>query len=87
MKKILHLTLIKQWFDKIASGEKTEEYRDYKEYWIKRLSKDFDEIHFRNGYSKDCPFMRVEYKGKRLTQRHGKTVFALKLGRVLEVRL
>jgi len=36
--KILHLTLKKKWFDMIASGEKPEEYREMKPYWIKRLS-------------------------------------------------
>lgn len=35
--KILHLTLKKKWFDMIASGEKTEEYREIKPYWWKRL--------------------------------------------------
>ena len=34
---ILHLTLKKKWFDMILSGEKTEEYREIKPYWIKRL--------------------------------------------------
>lgn len=36
-KKILTLTVSKQWFDMIVSGEKTEEYRAPKSYWIKRL--------------------------------------------------
>lgn len=36
MKK-LHLVLKKQWYDMIASGQKREEYRDIKPYWIKRL--------------------------------------------------
>lgn len=36
-KKTLTLTVSKEWFDKIASGEKTEEYREIKPYWIKRL--------------------------------------------------
>lgn len=35
--RILHLTLKKKWFDMIASGEKKEEYREIKMYWIKRL--------------------------------------------------
>lgn len=35
--KTLHLTLKKNWFDMIASGEKREEYREIKPYWIKRL--------------------------------------------------
>ena len=38
MKKILTLTVSKQWFEKIVSGEKTEEYREIKPYWIKRLT-------------------------------------------------
>lgn len=35
--KILHLTLKKKWFDMILSGEKKEEYRDTKEFWLRRL--------------------------------------------------
>lgn len=35
--KVLHLTLKKQWFDMIASGEKKEEYRELKDYWGFRL--------------------------------------------------
>ena len=37
-KKILTLTVSKQWFDMIVTGEKTEEYREIKPYWIKRLT-------------------------------------------------
>lgn len=36
--KILTLTVSKQWFDMIVAGEKTEEYREIKPYWIKRLT-------------------------------------------------
>lgn len=35
--KTLHLTLKKKWFDMIASGEKKEEYRELKPYWVRRL--------------------------------------------------
>ena len=35
---VLHLTLKKKWFDMIASGEKKEEYRECKPYWIHRLT-------------------------------------------------
>lgn len=35
--KVLHLTLKKKWFDMILSGEKKEEYREIKDYWISRL--------------------------------------------------
>lgn len=37
-KKVLTLTVSKQWFDMIVAGEKTEEYRELKPYWIKRLT-------------------------------------------------
>lgn len=33
----LHLVLIGKWYDMIESGEKTEEYRETKHYWIKRI--------------------------------------------------
>lgn len=35
--KTLKLVLKKKWFDMIASGEKTEEYRETTPYWKKRL--------------------------------------------------
>lgn len=41
--KTLTLFLKKKWFDMIASGEKTEEYREIKPYWEKRLL-DYDAI-------------------------------------------
>ena len=89
--KILHLTLKKKWFDLIASGEKTEEYRECKPYWAKRLKnqvgyKQFDEIHFKNGYGKDVPFMRVEFRG--IVQRImlGKGVFVIRLGKIFEIK-
>ena len=37
--KVLHLTLKKKWFDMIASGEKKEEYRELKRYWMDRFVK------------------------------------------------
>ncbi len=36
-KNVLTLTVSKQWFDMIAAGEKTEEYRTIKDYWTVRL--------------------------------------------------
>jgi hypothetical protein len=35
--KILHLSLKKEWYEMIESGVKTEEYREIKPYWEKRL--------------------------------------------------
>ena len=37
-KKVLTLTVSKQWFDMIVADEKIEEYREIKPYWIKRLT-------------------------------------------------
>lgn len=37
-KNVLTLTVSKQWFDMIVACEKTEEYREIKPYWIKRLT-------------------------------------------------
>jgi len=82
-KNILHLTLLKKWFDLIASGGKTKEFRDIKPYWTKRLlGKNFDEIYFKNGYSKNAPFMRVEWKG--MKKENGK--YVILLGKVLEIK-
>ena len=36
--RVLQLTLKKEWYQKIASGEKKEEYREVKPYWAKRIS-------------------------------------------------
>ena len=97
MKKILHLTLKKKWFDLIASGKKKIEYREIKPYWSVRLVNNwtpkidilnaiiFDEIHFRNGYRKNSPFMRVEWNGLDIGTFDGKLCFAIHLGKVLEV--
>ena len=90
---ILHLTLKRKWFDMIASGEKREEYREIKPYWIKRLSgKRYDAIRFRNGYSPDSPTMLVELKGVYRSlgivewgAPEGEPVYMLSLGEILEV--
>ena len=39
--KTLNLTLKAHWYDIIESGKKPEEYREVKEYWIKRLMNGF----------------------------------------------
>ena len=36
-KKVLTLSVKKEWFDKILSGEKKEEYREIKAFWLVRL--------------------------------------------------
>lgn len=36
-KKVLTLSVKNEWFDKIMSGEKKEEYREIKPYWVARF--------------------------------------------------
>ena len=91
MSKILHMTLTKQWFDMIASGEKKEEYREIKPYWITRLNKSYDVIKFRNGYKPDSPTMLVEFKGVSRGTGVGEwggyneVTYIISLGKVLDV--
>lgn len=76
--KTLKLTLNKQWFDLIEKGIKTEEYREIKIYWIKRLlevpsmeinqikyraKKEYDFVQFTNGYNKLSPQVTKECLG------------------------
>lgn len=100
---ILYLTLKKKWFDMILSGEKTEEYREIKEYWEKRLSvwddniflmhKEFDAVEFRNGYQKDAPKFLIECR--RILIDYGLTtwgappnkVYVIQLGKILKTPL
>ena len=58
---MLTLPIKRKWFDMIASGEKTEEYRDLTEYYKSRFAKyaakaEFN-IRFRAGYRADSPLM------------------------------
>lgn len=129
--KTLHLTLKKKWFDMIASGEKTEEYRELKSYWGVRLLnkievpwggyltpwKDiergdftfkgwsafvspnaifekFDWVQFRNGYSKDAPYMLRHCAGIEIREGRpewgaepGKKYFVIKLGERIDAGL
>ncbi len=98
---ILHLTLEKKWFDLIANGKKTTEFREVKPHWTSRLEKkrkvEFDEVHFVNGYGKHRPSMRVEFKelrrladGNNYMCKNGEFLsgehYAIMLSRVLETR-
>ena len=81
MNKILHLNLYRKYFDQIAEGTKTIEYRDKTDYWKKRIEdKEYNIIKFRNGYAKNAPTMLVEYNGYDITDR-----YEIKLGKITEV--
>ena len=89
-KKILYLTIKKRWFDLIASGKKKTEYRTITDYWTRRLldtpfdARVYDEVHFRNGYSKGSPFMRVKWIGTEKEAFEGQLHYAIRLGKILE---
>ena len=84
---MLCLTLHREFFDAILSGTKKTEYREDKEYWQRRLiGRTYTEVHFRNGYATNAPFMRVQYKGLRKVRRGGKIQFAIRLGKILELK-
>ena len=79
MNKVLTLTLKKEWFDLIKSGNKTSEYREHKKHWISRLIKNnrkvkFDKIKFINGYGSDKPYMIVEFRGLMISK--GQNIYA-----------
>lgn len=89
--KTLHLTLFRRWFIDILEGTKTEEYREIKPFWAKRLFQPYDTVTFRNGYDASAPLMVVEFKGVETktiyhpVHHKPMVVFAVKLGRVLHM--
>ena len=99
--EILHLTLKKKWFDLIASGKKTDEYREFKPHWENRLidnadnGRKFDIVRFKNGYAADSPTMDVEFReivfsGRQwITPKNGEeltdSTIVIRLGNVLSV--
>ena len=83
--KILHLILKKRWYDMIASGEKTEEYREIKPYWSNRLFKGYTHVCFHLGYTAKTmlfPIIGIEEgTGKEeWGAEKGKTYYVIKLG-------
>lgn len=69
MSKTLHLSLIKDAFDVMVTGEKPEEYRKTTKWLISRLTnkngteKQYDLIKFVNGYGSDKPYFICQYCG------------------------
>jgi ASC-1-like (ASCH) protein len=84
--KILHLNLYRKYFDAIANGTKTIEYRKKTDYWKKRIEgREYDIIKFRNGYAKDAPTMLVEYGGYEIGFNGIGEEYRIKLGKITEV--
>lgn len=73
-KKQLYLVLKNEYFNEILDGTKTEEYRDFTDFYINRLcevdekgeiqgTKKYDTVKFQMGYSKDAPQIIIGCEG------------------------
>ncbi len=89
--KILHLTIKYKYFKLIAEGRKSFEFREIKPHWNKRLLdkdgtfKNFNEIHIRNGYNVDKPFMRLKWKGIKIGEYKNKSCYAIDVSEIIEI--
>lgn len=91
---MLTFPITKNWFDKIVSGEKKEEYRDISPYYLRRLGKysnQIIELKLLNGYSSKAPYVTIKCKvttGEGLHEwgaTKGKYYFVLQIIEILEV--
>jgi ASC-1-like (ASCH) protein len=86
-KSILHLNLHREFFAAIAAGTKRIEYRQRTAYWRRRLEgREYDVIQFRNGYATKAPLMLVEYRRYRVQGKGRNKEFAIRLGRILNIK-
>ncbi len=61
--KILHLPMIFEWFDKIATGQKTVEYRKCSDHWNHLFeTKHYDLVRFQRGFEKKPATMLFKIK-------------------------
>jgi len=81
---VLQLTLHRTPFDAIACGTKKKEFRQCTPYWATRLiGRKYREIHFRNGYATNAPWMRVVFKGVTKQGRGQSAEYVIRLGNVI----
>lgn len=106
MKKSKTLTLIidRVNFEAIEKGEKTEDYRSFSDFYIKKLCnlvndeidsfKEFDEVQFNLGYSKNCRKIIAKIKGIWFDTfednipedfKKGDQVFTIELGEIIAI--
>jgi hypothetical protein len=73
--KILKIAILKDAFDEILSGEKTEEYQDFIPFWEEQLLikdkegvrfREYNAVEFRNGFEANVPSVLLEWKGTEL---------------------
>jgi len=74
--KILYLTVHKQAFDAMVTGEKQKEFRKPTKWILSRLYKkdgelkQFDFVKISNGYQKNSPYFIAEFKGLEVNEIH-----------------
>jgi hypothetical protein len=84
--KTLVIVIKSEYFDMIARGEKTTEYREVTPFWTSRLydkegkKRQYDRIEFINGYNADARRMITEYNG--FTKRGSK--YNIQVGKITE---
>lgn len=80
--RVLHLTLKKKWFDMIEAGEKKEEYREVKAYWLNRIktADQFTHVSFTHGYARDA--RRMVFEIKNISCREGRPEWGADPGRM-----
>ena len=87
MRNTLHLNLQREFFAAIAARKKRIEYRAQTPYWKTRLEgRQYELLHFRNGYATTAPEMVVEFRGLRRYGQGRKAYYAIQLGRILKIR-
>lgn len=73
--KILKIAILKDDFDEILNGEKTEDYKDFIPFWEEQLLindkegvrfREYDAVEFRNGFEGNVPTILAEWKGTEL---------------------
>lgn len=94
MTKVLRLAVKKEYFEQIKTGSKTEEYREVKEYWTKRLHKKYDKVQITLGYpssEEKQKILNFKYNGweiKKITHKQFGdkpiSVYAIKLNEKLD---
>lgn len=79
----LHLWLQFKWYDMIAKGVKTEEYRAITPYWVKRLNKPYTHVCFHKGYNTN---QTMTYRIESISKGVGKTEWGAPQKRVFIIR-
>ena len=76
----------RKYFERIFNGTKTTEYRDFTEYWKRRIDgKHYTHIKFQLAYSKNPPTMLVEVLDRNIVDYKGVKSYAFNLGKIIEV--